>query len=114
MDHNEREQRVTELKLRRASMRATGLTPSMFDYPPNQGPCASEPAEGSKSRKASTALSSRASRASGAEAKEARDMRDVDEGNQNPWENYKKVERQQHEQQVRTNELERKLDRRNK
>ena len=111
MNQSERDERITELKLRRASMRAAGIEPSMFDYPPTYGPCASEPAEGSRSRKASTALSSRASRE---EVKEARDMRDLGEERQNPWENYRKVERLQHEQQVRTNELERRLDKKNK
>ena len=108
MDQNARERRIAELKQRRSDMRAAGLTPSMFDYPPTHGPCAKEPEGGSRRRKTSTAFSSKASR------EEVRDMKDLEEGPPNPWDNYRKVERLQHEQRVRTNELERKLEKKNK
>ena len=41
-------------------------------------------------------------------------MQDLEQETPNPWENYRKVERAQYEQQVRTNELERKVEKKNK
>ena len=104
MDQEAKERRIAEFKQRRAELRAAGNTPSMFDYTPTHGPSAEDLEKGSRSRKTSTALSSRASR------DEVKDTHGLQEDPPNPWENYKRFERLQHEQRVRTNELERKVE----
>ena len=108
------------MKRRRNELKETGKAQSMFDCPQTHGPFAdgSEGFEGSGSKKIPSALNSRAAspkpQSSKEAGKESRDLIDLEQETPNPWENYRKVERAQYEQQVRTNEFEKKMEKKNK
>ena len=113
LDKEGKEEQAAALKRRRNEMKEAGKAQSMFDCRQTRGPFA-DGSDGFGSKKVPSTLSSRAASSKPHGSEESRDLIDLEQDTPNPWENYRKVERARYEQQVRANELERKMDKTNK